>query len=199
MLFVLLAINSIHKKGDRELFEHLKRDSYNYNQIYNVNLEQINADNISISDTLMLLKENGKKVLISSLLSVGDKFVIRFNDAGCISCMQYFKEYISDINKFISEVGAENVICLLNSDNPRIIRSFKKQYNISCDVYGLVIGLFSPVLEKNETVVAYYYCILSKDYLIENCFVNIQEMSERTEAYFESIKRKYKILNDRPN
>ena len=59
--------------------------------------------------------------------NTGDKFVIRFNDAGCISCMQYLKKHIDYINMFISEVGAQNVICLLNSNNPRIIRSFKKQ------------------------------------------------------------------------
>lgn len=30
---------------------------------------------------------------------------------------------------------------------------------------------------------------------MENCFINIQEISERTDAYFESIKRKFAVLD----
>lgn len=197
LLTVLLAINNITKEGDKYVSESLKMDSYNYNQMCNVNLEQINADNFCVPDTLFLLKENGENILVSTVLKTGDKFVIRFNDVGCMSCIQYFKKHMNDINSFISKVGSENVICLLNSDNPRIIRSFKKQYRFSCEVYGLPIGFLSPVLEVGDTVVAYYFCVLSKDLFMGNCFINIQEFPERTDAYFESIKRKYKISDSR--
>lgn len=194
-LFVLFIIGYIWQGDNKLIYESLKKDSYNYHQIYSINLEQMNTDNITVSDTLSVLKENGENILVSEILNTGDKFVIRFNDAGCISCMQYFKKHIDYINMFISEVGAQNVICLLNSNNPRIIRSFKKQYCISCEVYGLSIGLLSPIMEVSDTVVAYYFCVLSKEYLMENCFINIQEISERTDAYFESIKRKFAVLD----
>jgi len=197
ILFVLFVINFIYKEDDKFIIETMKVDSFNYNQIRDINLEQINSDNISISDTLLVLNENGERILISAIINFGDKFVIRFNDVGCVSCMQYFKKHIDDINTFISEVGSENVICLLNSDNPRIIRSFKRTYHISCDVYGLSIGYLSPVLEVSNTVVAYYFCVLSKECLMENCFINIQEFPERTNAYFKSIKRKFSVLDDR--
>ena len=163
ILFVLFVINFIYKEDDKFIIETMKVDSFNYNQIRDINLEQINSDNISISDTLLVLNENGERILISA----------------------------------ISEVGSENVICLLNSDNPRIIRSFKRTYHISCDVYGLSIGYLSPVLEVSNTVVAYYFCVLSKECLMENCFINIQEFPERTNAYFKSIKRKFSVLDDR--
>ena len=168
-LFVLFIIGYIRQGDNKLIYESLKKDSYNYHQIYSINLEQMNTDNITVSDTLSVLKENGENILVSEILNTGDKFVIRFNDAGCISCMQYFKKHI--------------------------IRSFKKQYCISCEVYGLSIGLLSPIMEVSDTVVAYYFCVLSKEYLMENCFINIQEISERTDAYFESIKRKFAVLD----
>ena len=61
--------------------------------------------------------------------------------------------------------------------------------------WSLSIGLLSPIMEVSDTVVAYYFCVLSKEYLMENCFINIQEISERTDAYFESIKRKFAVLD----
>jgi len=100
---------------------------------------------------------------------------------------------------FIEELGTENVAIVLNTKDPRTLYIFQKQYGIPCDVLGVQLGHLSTVLEKEEAVVVYYFCILSKKLVLEDCFINIQDSPERTDAYFDSIKRKYKILNDRPN
>ena len=64
-LFVLFIIGYIRQGDNKLIYESLKKDSYNYHQIYSINLEQMNTDNITVSDTLSVLKENGENILVS--------------------------------------------------------------------------------------------------------------------------------------
>lgn len=54
-------------------------------------------------------------------------------------------------------------------------------------------------MEEQGSAKPYYFCTISKKMELRDCFINIYDSPERTDAYFESIKRKYKILNDRAN
>ena len=62
-------------------------------------------------------------------------------------------------------------------------------------IVGCELGKFSDVLETKESVITYYFCTVTKDMVLENCFINIQDWPERTEAYFECIKRKFHVEN----
>lgn len=200
-LFVLFIIGYIRQGDNKLIYESLKKDSYNYHQIYSINLEQMNTDNITVSDTLSVLKENGENILVSEILNTGDKFVIRFNDAGCISCMQYFKKHIDYINMFISEVGAQNVICLLNSNNPRIIRSFKKQY--------CIVNCESTIVCKREVILGIFHiCKIrlynrvfvtgcSTDIIFLNCFLTNagEDMMRSISVFFLITGRSAKIYS----
>lgn len=197
ILFIITtALFVIRSKSDQELvdmsvYEDLKKDSFNYQQIYSIVMEQTASDNLCLKDTLSVIREDGANVLISDIVNSKDKFVIRFNDIGCSSCIKYFKDNIESLVDFINKVGQDNVIIVLNTDNPRALHVFKKQYKLPCSVYGLLLGGLSPSMEIQETVVAYYFFVLSKDLMIENSFINIQNWPERTDAYFNALKRKY--------
>ena len=67
-LFVLFIIGYIRQGDNKLIYESLKKDSYNYHQIYSINLEQMNTDNITVSDTLSVLKENGENILYSGII-----------------------------------------------------------------------------------------------------------------------------------
>lgn len=50
-LFVLFIIGYIRQGDNKLIYESLKKDSYNYHQIYSINLEQINC--LSVLSSLL--------------------------------------------------------------------------------------------------------------------------------------------------
>lgn len=192
MFFSFLVRYISSNKGENiALYDELKKDSYNFHQLYDIEVEQYSSNNNSISDTIRFMKSNGDFVRISDFVGDKGKFIIRFNDMGCSSCIKYFKDNIKDVISYIKEIGIENVTVILNTNDPRTLYVFKKQYGFPCDVLGAQLGSLSVVLEKNETVVTYYFCTLSKELVIENCFINIQNSPNRTDVYMKSVKRKF--------
>lgn len=173
------------------LYDDLKRDSYNFHQLCDIEKEQYSSNNNYVSDTIRIMKGNGNFIGVSDFVGDKDKFIIRFNDIGCSSCIKYFKDNIENVISYIKEIGAENVAVMLNTNDPRALYVFKKQYGFPCEVLGVQLGGLSAVLENDDTVVAYYFCTLSKDRIIENCFINIQNSPDRMDVYVESIKRKF--------
>ena len=188
--FLVKYVNT-EREGNTALYDDLKKDSYNFHQLCDIEREQYNSNNNSVSDTIRIMSDNGNFVKISDFIGDKGKFIIRFNDMGCSSCIKYFKDNIEDIIYYIEEIGVENVAVILNTNDPRTLYVFKKQYGFPCEVLGIQLGSLSSVLEKKETVVTYYFCTLSKERVIENCFINIQNSPDRTDIYMKSIRRKF--------
>ena len=174
-----------------EVYESLKADSYNFNQIQNITMEQFRSENTTVDKSTLLFTEKGDSISILELTKKGNRFIIRFNDTGCLSCISFFNNHLHEINDFLETIGTEQSAIIINTNNPRIIRSFKNQHKLTCEVFGLPLGGLSLALETEDSVVAFYFCVLSKEMQIEKCFINIQDWPERTNAYFESIKRKF--------
>lgn len=88
----------------------LKEESFRHGQHLEIDLMQLGANGFFVEDTLRLLKYDGCEVLISSVVQSVDKFVIRFNEVGCTSCLSSFNKKIREINNLISTVDGKNVI-----------------------------------------------------------------------------------------
>ncbi|MCF2660386.1 hypothetical protein JQM83_14500 [Parabacteroides distasonis] len=194
IVLCLLIMIPNHNTND-QLIESLKKDSFNYNQLVSIILEQFAADNQKVNKDVLLMNSKGQTIPLSDIILNNNKFIIRFNGVGCNSCIRFFNDNMHNINEMIESIGNENVIIVMNTMHPREINSFINKHQIKCNVYGLPIGNLSTLLEKQETVIAYYFCTVTKDMVLENCFINIQDWPERTEAYFKCIKRKFYVEN----
>lgn len=185
IIFFVLKNNSKEKEqlynwGQYEI------DSYNLTQLKGITSKELKFDNIKTNPNLYLLTESGDKI---SIKSIRNKFVIRFRDIGCSSCVQSFIDHIEEMNKFINGIGTDNVVLLINTDNVRDIVIFKKKNKIPCNIYALSLNqLPTEILDKDENIMAaYYYFIISNRYLIQNIFIPIQNFQERNDLYIESI------------
>ena len=187
--------NQANNLQNKEWISHLKKDSYNFQQLNSIVLEQYSAEGYELKDTIRIMNTHGQYIFLKALLSGNPKWIIRFNDIGCTSCIQYFKDHVESFKRMISDIGFDNVIVILNTVDPHELYVFEKQYNLSCRTVGCELGKFSDVLETKESVITYYFCTVTKDMVLENCFINIQDWPERTEAYFECIKRKFHVEN----
>lgn len=192
LLFLCFEVSSNESLNiDDELMERDRMAAYNLNQLQIICNQQLLSENIRINNGL-LLDENGDKIPLKTISAGSDKFFIRFNDAGCTSCIEEFIQKLPQTNEFIQSLGADNVVILLNTDNPRFISVFRKQHKLNCLIYALPIGRLGIPIEQQDEIVAYYYFVLSKDNTIDDCFIPIKGLDARNRIYFDSIKRKLK-------
>lgn len=198
---ILLSANLFYLYSDKHSEEDVinkefadkdKMAAYNLNQLQTICSQQLQNENVQIDTLLYLFEENGDSVQVQEVLGLKDKFVIRFNDAGCTSCIEDFLSKLPLIKSFIQELGTENVVILLNTINPRNVTVFKKQYKLACPVYALPIGKLNAPIERQDEIVAYYYFVSSEKGIMENCFIPIKGLEERNNMYLNSIRRKLK-------
>jgi len=66
VLFIIFLFLVKHINVDKEigggLYDELKKNSYNFHQLYDIEMEQYNSDNNLVLDTVKLLKANGEFV-----------------------------------------------------------------------------------------------------------------------------------------
>ena len=169
--------------------------SYNMYQLETITNNQLRSNYVYLNKRLKLLTINGDSVNLEHVINTQDKFVIRFNDAGCSSCIEDFTNQITNLHKLIEKLGDNNVIFLLNTKKPRDLLVFKKQFNLKCNLFALDVGTLPLPIESEEDIVTYYYFVINQDYRTTECFVSIKELTERTEFYFNSIVKKFEIAS----
>ena len=62
---------------------------------------------------------------------------------------------------------------------------------VKCPVYGMLIGDMPIELESKEHLIPYYYFSISKEMLIQNCFVPSNDFKDISKCYIKSMKRKF--------
>ena len=152
---LLLAANLFYLYSDRpseedainkELADKDRMAAYNLDQLQTICIQQLQTENVQLDENIYLFEENGDSVQMQEVLGRKDKFVIRFNDAGCTSCIEEFIRKLPLMKNFIQEIGVENIVVFLNTTNPRNVTVFKKQHKLDCPVYALPIGeLDAPI------------------------------------------------------
>lgn len=184
----------VNKDKDNEITKKYSMVSYNLSQVQTIDILQLKSEQIPINCESFLLSESGDSISAKLLLQDTNKFIIRFNDAGCTTCIEDFLNHLPDVNRFIEEIGRDNVLVLLNTENPRNITTFKKRHGINCDIYAIPVGKINIPIELQDEIVSYYYFVVS-DNKFTNCFISIKELSERTQHYLESIRRRFASSN----
>lgn len=194
-LFGMLLVAKDNKEEENNaLTDQLKADSFNFNQILQITDEQLESENTFVTDSILFLTEKGNYEPLGNLMKGTDKFIIRFNDSGCTSCVEYFLKNINDIIQLSNDVKEENIMVVLNTKKPRDILLFKNKLKIPYEVYGVPLGDIPLEIEIQNEVVAYYYFILTNKMTSNDVFIPIQELSERTDLYFKSIKKHFNLL-----
>lgn len=197
---LLLAANLFYLYSDKtseedaigkELAEKDRMAAYNLSQLQTICNQQLQTENVLLNGSVYLFEENGDSVQMQKVMGQEDKFVIRFNDAGCTSCIEDFIQKLPLMKNFIQEIGSENVVIFLNTTNPRNVTVFKRQHKLDCSIYALPIGNLDAPIEKRDEIVAYYYFVLSDKGIMENCFIPVKGLEERNDVYLNSIKRKF--------
>ena len=176
---------------NKELADKDRMAAYNLDQLQTICIQQLQTENVQLDENIYLFEENGDSVQMQEVLGRKDKFVIRFNDAGCTSCIEEFIRKLPLMKNFIQEIGVENIVVFLNTTNPRNVTVFKKQHKLDCPVYALPIGELDAPIEKQDEIVAYYYFVFSDSGMMENCFIPIRGLEERNDVYLNSIRRKF--------
>lgn len=175
--------------------DNYSRLSYNMYQLETITNNQLRSNNIYLNKKLKLLTINGDSVELEHVINTQDKFVIRFNDVGCSSCIEDFTNQIPNLHKLIEKLGDNNVIVFLNTKNPRNILAFKRQFNLNCNIFALDVGALPLPMESEDDIVTYYYFVIDKNCRTTECFVSIKELVERTILYFKSIVKRYEIVS----
>lgn len=161
-------------------------------QLESITENQFKSNYVCLDKKIKLMTIEGDSVCLEQIVRGKDKFAIRFNDAGCSSCIEDFRNHISQIQQLIENLGSDNVILFLNTRNPRDLSVFKKQYDLKCNIFALEAGALPTQMEAGDEIVTYYYFIINQNYAVTECFVSIKELVERTQWYFDSIIRKFK-------
>ena len=121
---LLLAANLFYLYSDRpseedainkELADKDRMAAYNLDQLQTICIQQLQTENVQLDENIYLFEENGDSVQMQEVLGRKDKFVIRFNDAGCTSCIEEFIRKLPLMKNFIQEIGVENIVVFLNT------------------------------------------------------------------------------------
>lgn len=171
--------------------EDYSRLSYNMSQLETITNNQLKSNYVCLDKRLKLLTIDGDSVDIEHVVNNQDKFVIRFNDVGCSSCIEDFTNQIPNLHKLIEKLGDNNVVLFLNTKNPRDLLVFKRQFNLKCGLFALDVGALPLPMESGEDIVTYYYFVINQNYRTTECFVSIKELIERTQLYFDSIVKRF--------
>lgn len=70
-------------------------------QLETINNNQLKSNYVCLDKRLKLLTIDGDSVDLEHVVNAQDKFVIRFNDIGCSSCIEDFTNQIPNLNKLI--------------------------------------------------------------------------------------------------
>ena len=162
-------------------------------QLETINNNQLKSNYVCLDKRLKLLTIDGDSVDLEHVVNAQDKFVIRFNDIGCSSCIEDFTNQIPNLNKLIENLGSNNVVLFLNTKNPRDLLVFKRQFNLKCNLFALDVGNLPLSMESEEDIVTYYYFIINQNYRATECFVSVKELIERTQLYFDAIVKRFEI------
>ena len=114
---LLLAANLFYLYSDKSSEENVinkefankdRMAAYNLNKLQLICNQQLQTENVPLNGSVYLFEENGDSVQMQKVMGRKDKFVIRFNDVGCTSCIEDFIQKLPLMKNFIQEIGAEN-------------------------------------------------------------------------------------------
>ena len=194
-LFILFCLVTIKIKENANVsVERIKNDSFLLNCLYENLNKQFKSNNSFIKNETSLVDISGNTIYLRDIVGKM-KFVIRFRGTQCRSCVNVFNQYTERLKKIISDLGADLVIILLDSENITDLQIVTEKMN--CEVYGIPVGNLSLELENKNHIIPFYLFTLSNFLMIQDCFIPVDNLDDLLDVYIESIERKYLILDDK--
>lgn len=189
-----LALTVIAHRSNNQLEKSVVILNDNELQIYTLKNNSEGVKNsllwgvISEGDTIEnspVFNENGDEIMLKSLAGNSSKFVLRYSELHCSSCVE---KQVALFNKVINVIGEDNVLILSSYTNNRDLLLFKRMNQIKLPVYNIKdADLGIPAEGANSPI----FFVLSKNLKISNVFLPLEYDPDLTQQYHEKIITKY--------
>jgi hypothetical protein len=138
---------------------------------------------IRFQPNIQLKDENGKYILLSSLVKKGKKLIFRFSETSCCSCLDQLKMILNS-NRYNLK---NEIIYISDYSDTKRITFFRTLLNINCCIYSINdLGL--PI-EKEKIP---YLFILDEDMISKLFFIPTYGNQKLTENYMNNINSSLK-------
>ena len=135
--------------------------------------------NISVTN------EKGIKFRLNILFGNNPKFVLRYSEINCMTCVDSSLKYIEKYKKII---GPENIIVLASYKNQQDLAIFKRVSKIEFEIFNTGENTVGLPIEKENTP---FMFITNGTLIAQSVFLPEKTMPELTEMYFMTIISRY--------
>lgn len=142
---------------------------------------------IMLNPQSILTSIDGKKQELKDLLGKGKKLMYYFSMQNCLLCV---KHTLPSLKQLADEVGAEKVICLVNSHSRREVSLFNRDNELNIPVY--IPHSLGLSLEKENIP---FFFVIDEDLKTGYVYIPRGKMSVQTTKYLDLMKR---VLLNRP-
>jgi len=138
-----------------------------------------------VIDDLVVSTQNGDEVSMKTLVGSSSKFVLRYSELHCSSCVE---KQILLFNKVVDRIGEDNVLIISSYTNNRDLLLFKRMNQIKLPVYNIKDANLGISAEGADSPI---FFVLSNNLRVSNVFLPLEYDPILTEEYHERIMKKY--------
>lgn len=142
-----------------------------------IKLQNEKLNNVLFSD------ENGDTTRLSDLISTYPKFIFKYSEVNCATCIDEQFKLIKEVEK---KVGAHNIIIFTKYNSVRDLSKFIRTNKIEYRVLNMI----DDKLSINDSEVPYYF-ILDFHCIIKHPYIPVPHYSEPVLEYFSEVSNIY--------
>lgn len=170
----------------------------NYSKPYTINKEEIRfiqkinklaqlSINESKKKNLTIYDENRKPYLLKDLVGDNPKLILKFSDTQCSHCIEHALKYIEMYKK---EIGINNIILIGNFTDENSYSIFVRFHPI---IHSKIYQIDKDALDLSvDNLNQPYLIFVNTSLRIQEIFVPLKEIPERTNHFFKKVVKKAK-------
>jgi hypothetical protein len=125
-------------------------------------------------------------VSIKDVIRQSEKFIFRFSQLNCSSCLDY---QLSMLKKYSNEIGAENIIIVASCPEYRQLKVYTQEINPAIKIFTIKEKGFGNLPVEKDNIP--YYLIVDSNLRITHSFVPLLEEHQLTNLFYKEALTKY--------